>query len=119
MRISSILVMLLVLLAGCSGPRSTMVPKDEARRDERVLRVRVLQVYDNRDRAYTREFNVSHVIDVDVLDGPPELVGHPLTLPFDQFYVAKPPPQAGEEVVTTPAAWVTRNRGGKARGFGQ
>lgn len=96
-----------------------MVPKEEARRDERVLRLKVVQVYDNREGTYTREFNVSHVIDVDVIDGPAELVGKSLALPYDLFYVAKPPPQAGEVVVTTPAAWVLRHRTGKARGFGQ
>jgi hypothetical protein len=96
-----------------------MVPKDQALRDERVLRVRVVKVYDNRNGDYTTEFNISHVLDVDVIAGPDELIGKPLTLPFDIFYVAKPPPQAGEEVVTSPSAWVMRNRGGKARGFGQ
>ena len=111
--------MLALLLAGCSGPRTTMVPKDEAKRDERVLRVRVVQVYDNRNLEYVREPNVSHIVDVDVLDGPTDLIGKPLALPFDLFYVAKPPPQAGAEVVITPADWVTRNRAGKARAFGQ
>lgn len=119
MRWSFALVMLALLLAGCDGPRNEMMPKDEAKRDQRVLRVRVVTVYDNLDRSYSRELNVSHVVDVDVLDGPPELIGKALTLPFDQFYVAKPPPGPGEEVITTPSAWVTRNQGGKQRAFGQ
>jgi len=119
MRVIVSLFFVLLLLSGCDGPRSTMVPKDQALRDERVLRVRVVAVYDNRNADYTTEFNVSHVIDVDVLAGPDDLIGKPLALPFDIFYVAKLPPQAGEEVVTSPSAWVMRNRGGKARGFGQ
>ncbi len=119
MRWSAILVIVALLLSGCDGPRTTMVPKNEARRDERVMRVQVVQVYDNRNLDYIREPNVSHIIDVDVLDGPPELIGKSLALPFDMFYVAKPPPRVGEEVVTTPAAWVTRNVGGKQRAFGQ
>lgn len=119
MRWSIALFILALLLSGCEGPRTEMMPKDEAKRDQRVLRVRVVTVYDNLDRSYSRELNVSHVIDVDVLDGPPELVGTALTLPFDQFYVAKPPPGAGEEVVITPSSWVTRNSGIKQRAFGQ
>jgi hypothetical protein len=119
MRWSIALFMLALLLAGCDGPRTTMMPKLDAKRDDRAMRVHVVRVFDNKDRDYTTELNVSHIIDVDVLDGPPELVGKPLALPFDQFYVAKPPPQVGEVVITTPAAWVTRNAGGKQRAFGQ
>ncbi|MBA3699517.1 MAG: hypothetical protein H0W78_11775 [Planctomycetes bacterium] len=119
MRHSAVLIMLALLLAGCDSPRTTMMDKTEAKRDERVLRVRVVKVYDNRNLDYVREPNISHIVDVDVLDGPTELIGKPLALPFDMFYTAKPPPQVGEEVVTTPAAWVTRNSGGKQRAFGQ
>jgi len=119
MRLFASLFMVLLLLSGCDGPRTTMIPKVDALHDSRVLRVQVVHVYDNKDREYTREFNVSHVLDVDVLDGPDELIGKPLALPYDFFYVAKPPPAAGEVVVTTPAAWVTRNTAGKARAFGQ
>jgi hypothetical protein len=119
MRWSAILVIVALLISGCDGPRSTMVPKTEARRDERVMRLQVVKVYDNSNREFTREFNVSHVIDVDVLDGPPEVIGSSMALPYDLFYVAKPPPQEGDIVVTTPAAWVTRSPTGKQRGFGQ
>ncbi len=119
MRTSVLLVALTLLLCGCDGPRSTMMPRKDALRDDRVLRMEVVQVYDNKDRDYTSEFNISHVIDVDVLDGPPELVGKPLTLPYDLFFVAQPPPLVGAVVVSSPAAWVSRNRSGKARGFGQ
>jgi hypothetical protein len=119
MRLFAALFMVLLLLSGCDGPRTTMIPRVDALHDMRVLRVKVMHVYDNKDREYTDQFNVSHVIDVDVLDGPDGLAGKPLTLPFDLFYVAKPPPTVGEVVVTTPSAWVTRNAGGKARAFGQ
>ena len=111
--------MLVLLFSGCDGPRTSMMPKDEAKRDERVMRVVVVKVYDNRNLEFTTEVNVSHILDVDVLDGPTELIGKSLALPFDMFYVAKPPPQAGTEVVTTPSAWVMRPRAGKARGVGQ
>lgn len=119
MRMPAILVILTLLLSGCDGPRQAMLPRAEAMHDERVMRLQVVHVYDNKDRDYTDEFNISHVIDADVLDGPPELVGKPLALPYDLFFVAKPPPVVGEIVVTSPAAWVNRNKAGKARPFGQ
>jgi hypothetical protein len=119
MRTPTILFMLILLLSGCDGPRTTLVPRDIALKDERVMRLEVVKVYNNQNLDYTTEFNVSHVLDLNVLDGPPELVGKPLTLPFDIFYVAKPPPNVGETVVTAPADWVRRNPFGKARGFGQ
>lgn len=108
-----------VLCGGCNATRGKIVPKAEAMHDQRVMQLRIVTVLDNSALDHTREFNVSHVIDADVLDGPKELIGKPIVLPYDQFYVAKPPPQVGDIVVTTPAAWVTRNQDGKARGFGQ
>ncbi len=119
MRTPMILFMLMLLLSGCDGPRTSMVPRTTALKDERVLRVQVVHIYNNQSLDYTTEFNVSHVIDLDVLDGPPDLIGKPLTLPYDLFYVAKPPPAVGEVVVTAPADWVRRNENGKVRGFGQ
>ena len=119
MRTPTILFMLIILLSGCDGPRTTLVLRDIALKDERVMRLEVVKVYNNQNLDYTTEFNVSHVIDLNVLEGPLELVGKPLTLPFDIFYVAKPPPNVGETVVTAPADWVRRNPYGKARGFGQ
>jgi uncharacterized protein YceK len=118
MRLIAVLFMVL-LLSGCDGPRTTVIPKADAMKDTRVLRVRIVHIYDNKDRDYDDELNISHVLDVDVLDGPDELIGKPLALPYDLFYTATPPPRVGEVVVTTPSAWVTRNPGGKSRGFGQ
>ena len=83
------------------------------------MRVQVVAVYNNKNLDYTREINISHLIDVDVLEGPDDVNGKPLTMPYDLFYVAEPPPRVGEVVVTTPAAWVNRRAGGKTRGFGQ
>jgi hypothetical protein len=114
-----VLLVLAALLAGCAGPRTELMPKAEALKDARVMRVQVVKVYNNERMEHTTEFHVSHVVDVDVLEGPDELVGKPLTLPYDIFYVAKPPPAAGEVVVMAPADWVKRNTSGKARGFGQ
>ena len=119
MRTLTILFMLILLLSGCDGPRTTVVPRSTTLQDERVMRVQVVKIYNNQNLDYTTEFNVSHVIDLDVLDGPADLIGKPLTLPYDLFYLAKPPPAVGEVVVISPADWVRRNEKGKIRGFGQ
>jgi uncharacterized protein YceK len=119
MRTPTILFMLILLLSGCDGPRTTLIPRDIAFKDDRVMRVQVVHVYNNQNLDYTTEFHVSHVIDLDVLDGPPDLIGKPLTLPYDLFNVTIPPPNVGETVVTAPADWGRRNPYGKARGFGQ
>jgi hypothetical protein len=119
MRTAAILVMLTLLLCGCDGPRTAAMPRQQALRDDRVMRLQVVKVYDNKDLEWLDEYNISHVIDVDVLEGPPELVGKSLALPYDLFFMAKPPPAAGEVVVTAPADWVKRSLTGKVRGFGQ
>jgi hypothetical protein len=110
---------LLLLLAACDGPRQEMTPKDQALHETRPLRLRVVKVYDNLSLDYTREFHVSHVIDVDVLDAPEGFTATQLTLPYDQYYVAKPPPRAGEVVTVAPADWLKQAIPGKTRGFGE
>jgi hypothetical protein len=107
------------LLNGCSGPRETLTPMAEAKRDTRVMRLEIIAVYNNDRMDYTTEFHVSHVIDATVLDGPPALIGKPIVLPYDLFNVAKPPPAVGSVVVTAPADWVKRNEAGRVRGFGE
>ncbi len=109
----------LLVLSSCGGPRATLVPIKEALRDTRVMRLEIVNVYNNKNLDYTTEFHVSHVIDATVLDGPNNLIGQPIVLPYDLFNVAKPPPLPGETVIVAPADWVKRNSAGKAREFGQ
>jgi hypothetical protein len=102
----------MAVLSGCfstSGPRQDVMERDLAARDHRPLRVRIVAVYDNQGLAYTTTFRVSHVIDVDVLDGPEGLVGKPLCLPYDEFNVTRPPPLVGDVMTITPADWVNPN----------
>jgi hypothetical protein len=114
-----LIVMTLLIIGGCSGPRAKLIPKAKALHDTRVMRLQIVEVYNNDRMDYTTEFHVSHVIDADVLDGPPELIGKPIVLPYDLFFVAKPPPQVGDIVVTAPFHWVKKNEAGRAREFGQ
>ena len=118
MRLPALFV-LLILLAGCDGPRQELMPKDQALHEVRPFRLRIVKVYNNQNLDYTREFHISHVIDVDVLDGPEGFIGTALTLPYDLFYVAKPPPQPGDVVTVAPADWLKQARPGKTRGFGE
>jgi hypothetical protein len=120
-RLWAIVLMILMLFAfaACSGPRGKLLTKAQAMRDNRAMRLEIIAVYNNDRMDYTTEFHVSHVIDANVLDGPPELVGKPIVLPYDLFFVAKPPPLIGEVVVASPMDWVKRNEAGKAREFGQ
>jgi hypothetical protein len=108
-----------LMIVGCSGPRAKLVPKAQAMIDNRVMRLQIVAVYNNDRMEFTTEFHVSHLIDADVLDGPPELIGKPIVLPYDMFFVSLPPPLVGEIVVTTPEKWVKRNESGRQRGFGQ
>jgi hypothetical protein len=110
---------LVAALCSCDGPRGSIMPRADASRDQRVMRLKVLQVFDNAKSDYTTEFRVWHVIEVEVLDGPPGLVGQILDLPYDDFFVAQAPPLPGDVVTTSPADWVNQREPGKTRGFGQ
>lgn len=106
-----LVAIILTCLSACSGgPRQDPTPSADAIHDIRVLRVAVVKVFDNRTRDYTSDFHISHVVDVDVLDGPGDVSGQHLTLPYDEFNVGQPPPHAGDVVTMTPADWLSRNR---------
>jgi hypothetical protein len=116
LRISTLTCVGLVLVS-CGGPR--LMTKQEALRDDRVMRLKIVKVHSNDRFEQTTEFNISHVIEADVLEGPEEMIGKPIKLPFDKFFVAEPPPQEGDVVLTTPADWVKRREDGRQRPFGR
>jgi hypothetical protein len=65
-----------------------------------------------------RDENVSHIIEVEVLDGPDQ--GKVLALPYDEWNVGHRPPRAGERVVVSPSDWVRRDpasHGRPAKGY--
>jgi hypothetical protein len=106
------LLILPVLLTGCGhhdGPRADILPRADAVNDHRVMRMRILRVFDNANNEYTTEFRVWHIIEVKVLDGPEEFKGKIVDLPFDDF-LALHPPLVDDEVIAAPADWVTEKR---------
>lgn len=98
--------LLLLVLAACGELRTGVYEPDQARRDQRALRVRIITIHDNFSRDWCKDARVSHVVDVDVLDGPADLVGKPLVLPYDAFALGKEPPAVDTETVMAPADWL-------------
>ena len=119
MRWISLLVVLAMLLTACEGPRETVTTRSEAMSATTPMRLKVLKVWNNDRMEWSGEPHISHVIDVEVMDGPEGWVGKFLSLPYDYSYVVDPPPLAGDVVVTAPADWVKQNRERKPRPFGR
>ena len=115
------LAALALLLGGCGQgrPEHTVWTRAQAEHDERAMRLKVVKTFDNAENDYTTEPFVWWVVDVEVLDGPADLIGTTLTLPYDDRIVGEPVPTPGTVVVTSPAAWVHRNSKGKVGVFGQ
>jgi hypothetical protein len=104
---SFLIVTLALVMLGCSGPRTSVIDSRSAKADRRVMRVKIVERYNNARMEYTTEQRVGWVVDVDVLQGPPELMGKTMALPYDDFILGTPPPEIGTEVVMSPADWVT------------
>lgn len=106
--IPALLSILLALgLASCGGGlRGDVYDPDQARRDQRALRIKVVRIQDNFNRDWSSDPRISHVVEVEVLDGPAEMMGHPVVLPYDAFSLAKDPPAVGSETVMSPADWL-------------
>jgi hypothetical protein len=109
---------LLAALGGCSDLRGEAVTRAEAANDHRVMRLKVIKVYDNANNEYTTEFRVWHIVEVEVLEGPEGRLGKTLDLPFDDFTAAAPP-LPGDVVTVAPADWVGAGEHRKARAFGE
>lgn len=99
----------ILALAACGdGPRQSVLDPAFAKRDKRALRIKVVKIYDNFSKDYCDSPRISQVVDVDVLEGPPELLGKSLSLPYDDFALGAPPPKEDEEVVMSPADWINQ-----------
>jgi len=102
-----------VLLVGCGEPRYPTMPTEQAQIDDRPMRVSVLRVLDAMH--VPRPTQGSHLIEVEVLDGPAQYRGRKLTLPYDEWSVGAPPPDEGSQLSITPAAWVVPAKGSKGK----
>ncbi len=109
---------LALAIGGCSELRGEVVTRAEAANDHRVMRLKVIKVFDNSTNEITTEFRVGHVVEVEVMEGPEGWLGKILDLPFDDFTAAAPP-LAGDVVTTSPADWVGGGAHRKQRAFGE
>jgi hypothetical protein len=108
----------IMLLQGCGELRGEAITRAQAANDPRVMRLKVLKIFNNDSNQFTTEFRVWHIIEVEVLEGNPVWQGQILDLPFDDF-VAGSPPLEGDVVVTSPADWVNPANKHKQRPFGE
>ncbi|TVR45288.1 MAG: hypothetical protein EA402_04595 [Planctomycetota bacterium] len=96
----------LLLLAACSGPRTTVVSRTAALDWHDPLELRILKVHDG--LRHSRDPHVSHLIEVEVVGGDSQRVaiGDRFTLPFDEWTAGREPPKSGRVLMVTPASWV-------------
>ena len=99
-----------LLVVACGGPREDVVPRETALRWHDPMEVRILHIHDGLH--HSRDPQVSHIIDVEVLESSENrsLIGRRLSLPYDQWMAGGPPPKRGSVIVMRPAQWVERNR---------
>lgn len=112
------ILVLIAALSACGGPRVAPTRRSDALADARPREMRVIKVWDQLTDGTdeSRDENVSHVIEVEVLSG--EEQGKVMALPYDEWNVGRRPPAAGERVMSSPADWVRRNPDSRGRPFG-
>lgn len=95
--------------SGCGNDlRGNVIDPDRARDDHRAMRLKVVAIVDNFNHNACSNPHISHVIDCDVIEGPADMLGKPVVLPYDAYLQSKEPPAVGSEVVTSPADWVNQ-----------
>lgn len=70
------------------------------------MTVEVIQSWDLIEYATRADPNVSHLIEVRVIQGPSQYEGEVITLPYDSFSVGPNIPANGSEMVMMPAMWL-------------
>jgi len=106
MRRFALAAMTLVLTA-CGGPARPIVARDAAAAERQPMTLHVRGVWDAVDDVgFVTDPGITHLLEVDVVDGPEGWVGQRLTLPYDEWAVGAPPPKRGETVTVSPARWV-------------
>ena len=94
----------LLALAACGQPREPIVSRAQAEIDRRDLELRVIKPFDAVRLPYPTQS--SHLIEVEIIAGPKDLVGRIVTLPYDEWAMGEPPPKAGAVLRTSPRRWV-------------
>jgi hypothetical protein len=115
MRQPSLILMLVLTVVGCGQPRQPIVARDQAEGDRRELELRVIESFDAIRLPYPTAS--SHLIEVEVLAGPPELLGRVVTFPYDEWAMGGPPPERGEVVRTSPRRWVLGDGSSRGKPF--
>ena len=118
-----LLLFAILVLAGCGGPRGDSVPRGYALQWYDPMTVKIIKTWDMVIYHKDVDPQVSHLIEVKVLEGPSQYVGQELMLPFDKWAVgvSEPPPRGTIQTIA-PAQWVRPNpnsRGAPAPGWGR
>jgi len=115
-RIALVLCATLLLPTACGGPRQDHVPHGYAQRWDEVLTVEVLETWDLVKRHVDAAPQVTHLIEVEVLEGPSKYQGRTLVLPFDAWAVGqREAPPVGTVHTIMPSQWVRPNRESRGR----
>ena len=95
-------------LSGCGGgPRYNVIPWANALKLESMMEMRILDIHDGLH--HSREPHVTHLVSVEILDGPQSVIGKRITLPYDSYNCGKEPPSPGTEVLIAPSSWLKRD----------
>jgi len=118
MRRLAVLLASTLALAACFSPRGERISRRYAADWHDVLTVEILDSYDLvKNHLPSAEPELTHMIQVLVLDGPDRWVGKTLLLPYDGWALGindvKRPPAAGNQELVVPSKWVRENREGR------
>lgn len=107
-----VLFIVILLLASCGGPRSPQISRQQALAWREPMTVRIDRIWDlMRDRVEA-DPELSHLVEVTILDGPKDLIGKEFALPYDAYACGterepyKVPPRVGSTQVLMPMEWV-------------
>ncbi len=106
---------ILCALTSCGGrPTYPVIPREKAIGLDAVMEMRVNKVFDGLQ--HSRDPHVTHLVEVEILRGPKEVVGAIITLPYDRYNTGTKPPQVGKIVTLAPSSWVKRSNKSFGRG---
>ena len=95
-----------LLIACGGGPRQDPLPRKAVLRWNQPMTVEVLQVYDVMHYHVDADPEVTHTMEVKVVEGPPKYVGKTLFLPYDEWATGQEPPAEGSLETIMPSQWV-------------